>query len=121
MPRAVSGVVTRKRRKKILKQAKGFRAAHGTTFRKARESVNRALNFAYADRRTKKRDFRRLWITRIGAAVQMEGLNYSQFMHAIKSAQIDINRKMLSELAIHNPTAFRNLVETAKKQLVSAA
>lgn len=121
MPRAVSGVATRKRRKKVLKQAKGFRGAHGNTFRKAREAVNRALSFAYKDRRVKKRDFRRLWIARISAATQMEGLNYSQFMHAIKLAKIDINRKILSELAIHNPSAFKILVETAKKQLLCAA
>lgn len=121
MPRAVSGVVTRKRRKKILKQAKGFRGAHGKTFRKARESVNRALNFAYSDRRVKKRNFRRLWIARISAAVQMEGLNYSQFMNAMKKANIDLNRKVLSELAIHDPAAFKNLAETAKKQLSKAA
>lgn len=121
MPRAVSGVVSRKRRKKVLKQAKGFRGAHGKTFIKARESVNRSLVFAYEGRRTRKRDFRQLWIARISAAVQAVGLNYSQFMHAMKSAQIDMNRKMLSELAIHNPTAFQNLVETAKKQLASAA
>jgi large subunit ribosomal protein L20 len=121
MPRSVSGVVTRKRRKKILKQAKGFRGAHGNTFRKAHESVIRSLNFAYKSRRLKKRDFRRLWITRISAAAQMEGLNYSQFMHALKSVNIDINRKMLSEMAIHNPTAFKQLAETAKKQLAIAA
>ena len=121
MPRAVSGVVSRKRRKKVLKQAKGFRGAHGKTFRKAREAINRALCFAYADRRVKKRDFRKLWITRISAAVQIEGLNYSQFMHAIKKAKIDINRKMLSELAIHNPLAFKNLVETAKQQISAVA
>jgi len=121
MPRAVSGVVTRKRRKKILKQAKGFRGAHGKTFRKAHEAVNRALDFAYQDRRVKKRTFRRLWITRISAAVKMEGLNYSQFMGALKSARIEMNRKMLSELAIHNPLAFRQLVETAKNPQSSVA
>ncbi len=117
----MSGVVTRKRRKKVLKQAKGFRGAHGNTFRKAREAVNRALSFAYKDRRVKKRDFRRLWITRISAATKMEGLNYSQFMYAMKQAKIDINRKMLSEMAIHNPEMFKKLAETAKKQLKIAA
>ncbi|MBI5186765.1 MAG: 50S ribosomal protein L20 [Nitrospinae bacterium] len=121
MPRAVSGVVRRKRRNKILKQAKGFRGAHGSTFRKARESVNRALNFAYSDRRVKKRNFRSLWIARISAAAHMEGMNYSQFMHAMKTAGIDINRKMLSEMAIHDPSAFKQLAGTAKKQLAAAA
>mgnify|MGYP001191930423 CR=1 FL=1 len=117
MPRAVSGTVARNRRKKILKLAKGYRGARSKLYRKAREAVEKALSYAYRDRRAKKRNFRQLWIARINAATRNNGMTYSQFMHGLKLAKIDLNRKMLSEIAIHNEDSFKKLVEVARGKL----
>jgi large subunit ribosomal protein L20 len=118
MPRAVNGTISRKRRKKILKMAKGYRSVRSTAFRKAREAVEHGLCYAYRDRKNRKREFRRLWIARINAAVRAEGMNYSQFMYGLKKADIQVDRKMLSDLAINNQETFKSLTETARAQLV---
>jgi len=118
MPRAVNGTVARNRRKKILKLAKGYRSVRSTCFRKAREAVEHGLCYAYRDRKNRKREFRRLWIARINAAVRAQGLNYSQFMYGLKKAEIEVDRKILSDMAIHNEDSFRVLTETARAQLV---
>jgi len=117
MPRAVNGTISRKRRKKILKMAKGYRSVRSTAFRKARESVEHGLCYAYRDRKNRKREFRRLWIARINAAVRAEGMNYSQFMYGLKKADIQLDRKVLSDLAINNQETFKSLTETARAQL----
>ncbi len=117
MSRAINGTVSRKRRKKFLRMAKGFRSIRSRVFRKARESVERALSYAYRDRRTRKRDFRRLWIARINAAVRAEGMTYSQFMHGLKKANVELDRKILSDMAIHNEQSFNVLMDTARAQL----
>ena len=117
MARVKGGVVSRKRRKRILKLAKGYYGAKHILFRTAKEQVMNSYYYAYRDRRQKKRDFRKLWITRINAAARLNGLSYSQLMHGLKLAEIDINRKMLSEMAISDPEGFASLVETAKAKL----
>ena len=117
MPRAVNGTISRKRRKKILKLAKGYRSIRSTAYRKAREAVEHGLCYAYRDRKNRKREFRRLWIARINAAVRAEGMNYSQFMYGLKKAQIELDRKVLSDLAINNQETFKSLTETARAQL----
>ncbi|WP_123054338.1 50S ribosomal protein L20 [Clostridium sp. JN-1] len=117
MARVKRAVNARKYHKKVLKLAKGYYGARSKLFKTANESVIRALRSAYVGRRLKKRDFRKLWIARINAATRMNGLSYSKFMNGIKTAGIDINRKMLSEIAINDPKAFTNLVDIAKKQL----
>jgi large subunit ribosomal protein L20 len=117
MPRAVSGSVSRKRRKKILKLAKGYRSVRSTCFRKAREAVEHGLCYAYRDRKNRKREFRRLWIARINAAVREQGMNYSQFMYGLKKAEIELDRKVLSDMAIFNQESFKSLTETARAQL----
>lgn len=114
MPRVKRGNVARKRRKKILKLAKGFRGSHSKLFRTANQQVMKALRNAYRDRRKKKRDFRRLWIVRVNAAARMNGLSYSKLTNQLKKANIDINRKMLAELAVVDPQAFAKVVEVAK-------
>ena len=113
MPRVKRGFKLRRRRKRLLKLAKGFRGPRSKLFRIAKESVDRALNFAYRDRRTKKRDFRRLWITRISAAAKLNDTNYSQLMYGLKCANIDIDRKILSDMAINDPGSFSKLVQSA--------
>lgn len=120
MARAVNGTVARKRRKKILNMAKGYRGMRSRAYRKAREAVEKGLCYAYRDRRAKKRSFRRLWIARINAAVRAEGMTYSQFIHGLKKANIDLDRKVLSDLAIHNADSFRVLTQTARSQLLTA-
>ena len=117
MPRAVDGTRRKDRRKKILKEAKGFYGRRSTNFRTAKDAVTKAGQYAYRDRKKKKRDFRRLWITRISAAVQSEGLNYSQFMYGLKKLNIEINRKALSNMAIEDKDAFSAIVVQAKKAL----
>ena len=119
MSRAVNGTVSRNRRKKVLRMAKGFRSVRSRAFRKARESVEKALCYAYRDRRARKRDFRRLWIARINAAVRANGMTYSQFMHGLKKANVELDRKVLSDMAIHNELSFKSLMETARAQLSS--
>jgi large subunit ribosomal protein L20 len=114
MSRVKRGNVARKRRKKILKLAKGFRGSHSKLFRTANQQVMKALRNAYRDRRKRKRDFRRLWITRINAAARMNGLSYSKLTHQLKQAEVGLNRKMLAQLAMVDPQAFTKVVEVAK-------
>ena len=115
MARVKGAMMTRKRRNKTLKLAKGYWGSKSKHFRVANQAVMKSLSYAYTGRRLKKGDFRSLWITRISAACKMNGMNYSTFMHGLKVAGIEINRKMLSELAISDPAAFTKLVEIAKK------
>lgn len=114
MARVKGAVVTRKRHKKILKLAKGFRGSRNRLFKTANEAVMKSLSHAYVGRKLKKRDFRRLWIARINAATRECGMNYSTFMNGLKKSGIEINRKMLSEIAINDSAAFAQLVEKAK-------
>ena len=114
MPRAVDGTRRKDRRKKILKQAKGFRGRGGKLFRTAKDAVTKAGTNAYRDRRRKKRDFRRLWIARISAACRSNDITYSRFIDGLNKAEIQINRKVLSNLAIEDPDAFKELVEKAR-------
>ena len=117
MARVKGALSTRKRHKKILKLAKGYRGAKSKLYRVANQAVMKSLSYAYVGRKLKKRDFRSLWITRISAACKMNDINYSRFMNGLKKANIEINRKMLSEIAINDAAAFAQLVETAKKSL----
>jgi large subunit ribosomal protein L20 len=114
MARVKRGNVARKRRKKILKLAKGFRGSHSRLFRSANQQVMKALRNAYRDRRKRKRDFRRLWIARINAAARLHGISYSQLIGCLKKADIQINRKMLAQLAVIDPAGFAKVVELAK-------
>jgi large subunit ribosomal protein L20 len=113
--RVKRGNVARKRRKKILKLAKGFRGSHSRLFRIANQQVMKALRNAYRDRRKRKRDFRRLWITRINAASRAHGMSYSQLIGKLKKANVEINRKMLAQLAVLDPDGFAKVLEIAKK------
>jgi large subunit ribosomal protein L20 len=117
MSRVKSGKVSKNRHKKILKLAKGYRGRSNNCFRIAIEKVEKALQYAYRDRRNRKRDFRALWIQRINAAVREHGLVYSQFMGGLKKAAIEIDRKVLAELAVNNPQGFADIVVQAKAQL----
>ena len=117
MPRAKRGNKRLERRKKILKLAKGYRGTKSKLYRSAKESVERGLNFAYTGRKLKKRDFRSLWIVRIGAAARLNGLNYSQFMHGLKLAGIELDRKVLADLAVNQPTTFADLACQVKRAL----
>ncbi|NRD76068.1 50S ribosomal protein L20 [Bacillus sp. BRMEA1] len=116
MPRVKGGTVTRKRRKKILKLAKGYYGSKHTLYKVANQQVMKSLQYAFRDRRQKKRDFRKLWITRINAAARMNGLSYSRLMHGLKLAGIEVNRKMLAELAVSDAGAFTQLADAAKQQ-----
>jgi large subunit ribosomal protein L20 len=118
MARVTRGFATRRYRNKILKLAKGYFGSKHRLYKTANEQVMRSWAYAYRDRRNKKRDFRKLWITRISAAAKLNGISYSKLMHGLKLANININRKMLSELAIHDAATFTSLVETAKNALV---
>ena len=117
MARVKGAMMTRKRRNKVLKLAKGYWGSKSKHFKMAKEAVMKSGNYAFRDRRAKKRDFRKLWIARISAGVKPYGINYSRFIYGLKKAGIDMNRKMLSELAIGDPAAFAALVETAKGAL----
>lgn len=117
MARVKGGMSTKKRRNRVLKLAKGYRGAKSKQFRTAKQAVMKSLNYAYVGRKLRKREFRTLWIARINAAARLNGLSYSRFMNGLKNANVNINRKMLSELAITNPAAFTQLVETAKANL----
>ena len=117
MARVKGAMMTRKRRNKILKLAKGYWGAKSKHFKMANQAVMKSLTYAYTGRKLKKRDFRQLWITRINAGAKMNGMNYSTFMNGLKKAGIVINRKMLAELAVNDKAAFAQLVETAKKAL----
>ena len=117
MARVKGALMTRKRRKKTLKLAKGYFGSKHRLFKTAKQAVMKSGNYAYIGRKQRKRDFRRLWITRISAATRVNGMNYSTFMNGLKKAGITLNRKMLSEIAIADPTAFTALVEKARAAL----
>ena len=117
MARVKGALNTRKHHKKVLKLAKGFRGSESKQYRVANQAVMRSMQNAYIGRKRRKRDFRRLWITRISAACKMNGMNYSTFMNGLKKADIKMNRKMISEIAISDPAAFAALTETAKNAL----
>lgn len=117
MPRVKSSVASRERRKKTMKLAKGYRGARSRSCRRAKEQVMRSQAYAYRDRKNRKRDFRRLWIVRINAAVRAEGITYSEFMGALRKAGVNLDRKSLSRLSIEDQEAFQKLVEIARSQL----
>ena len=117
MARVKGAMMTRKRRNKVLKLAKSYWGSKSTHFKMAKQAVKKSAVYAYVGRKLKKRDFRRLWISRISAAVAPYGINYSRFMNGLKKSGIEMNRKSLSELAIHDSAAFAALVETAKKAI----
>ena len=117
MARIKGGLNAKKKHNRVLKLAKGYRGARSKQYRVAKQSVMRALTSSFAGRKEKKRQFRRLWIARINAAARLNGLSYSKFMYGLRLAQIDINRKMLSEMAISDPEGFASLVEVAKSKL----
>lgn len=117
MPRATCGVARHKRKKRLMKKVKGYRGGRSKLLRTAKESYSRAQNYAYRDRKVKKRDFRKLWIIRINAAARERGISYSQLMHALKKADVTLNRKVLSEMAIADPKGFDQVVEIAKENL----
>jgi large subunit ribosomal protein L20 len=115
--RVKRGFKARRRRKKVLKLAKGFRGGRSKLFRTAADAVDKALMYAYRDRRVRKRDFRQLWITRINAAVRMHNLSYSKFIHGLKLAGVELDRKVMAELAISDPAGFAKITELAAQQL----
>ena len=117
MARIKGAVTTRKRHKRVLKLAKGYRGAKSKQFRTAKEAVMKSLAYAYVGRKQKKRNFRQLWIARINAAARINGLSYSKFMHGLKLANVDINRKMLAELAVNDKEGFATLAALAKEKL----
>ncbi len=119
MARVKRGVHAKKKHREILERAKGFRGARSRRFKVAKEAVMHAERYAYRDRRRRKRDFRRLWITRINAAARQRGLSYSRFMHGLKLAQVEVDRKNLADLAVRDPSAFGQLVEVAQTALDS--
>lgn len=114
MPRSVNSVAAKARRKKVLKQAKGYFGRRKNVHTVAKNAVDKALSYAYRDRRNKKREFRALWIARINAAVREEGMSYSRFMHALSEKGIEMNRKVLADLAMNNPEAFKAIVDKVK-------
>jgi len=121
MPRATNSPASRKRRKRILDKAKGFRGSRSKLFRTAKDAVYKAQQWAYRDRKVRKRTFRGLWITRISAAARSNGLTYSRFMEGLKAAGIDLDRKILADLAVHDEVAFKGLAETAAAALEEKA
>ena len=121
MARVKGAMMTRKRRNKILKLAKGYWGAKSKHFKMANQAVMKSLTYAYVGRKRKKRDFRRLWITRISAGCKINGMNYSRFMYGLKLSGIELNRKMLSEMAIHEPEAFTQLCDTAQAAAAAQA
>jgi large subunit ribosomal protein L20 len=117
MPRASSNVAAHRRHKKVLKFTKGQYGTRSKLFRRANEAMLKSLFYAYRDRRNRKRDFRRLWITRINAATRIEGLTYSRFIHGLKKANVQVDRKVLADLAVHDAATFGKLVDLAKSNL----
>ncbi|MCX8083008.1 MAG: 50S ribosomal protein L20 [bacterium] len=115
MPRATNAPASRQRRKKVLKRAKGYRQGRSKLYRRAREFSEKGLTYAYRDRRTKKRNFRALWIARISAACKNNGISYSRFIAGLKKADINLNRKSLADIAFHNPSVFSDLVQKIKE------
>jgi large subunit ribosomal protein L20 len=116
MTRIKRGVIKRKKHSKVLKQTKGYYGSHSRSYRLAKEELLKSLSYSYRDRKIKKRTFRSLWITRINAAARSNGLSYNEFINGLKIAKVDINRKMLSEIAVNDPLAFSKLAEIARKQ-----
>ncbi len=114
MPRSTNAVASRKRRKKILKAARGYFGARSKVYTVAKNAVEKAMSYSYRDRRNKKRTFRRLWIARINAATRMHGMNYSTFIHALSKADIDLNRKVLADMAMNHPEVFTSIVNKVK-------
>ena len=114
MPRVTNNVASRRRRKRLLNKAKGYWGRRSKTYKNAKETIEKALQYAYRDRRTRKRDFRRLWITRINAAARLNGLSYSVFMNGLKKNNIDLDRKILAELAVSDPNAFSEIAAQVK-------
>jgi large subunit ribosomal protein L20 len=119
MSRATNAVARRKRRKKVLGQAKGYWGRKHSSYRFANEQLMRSGAYAYRDRRTRKRDFRRLWITRINAAARKEGMTYSEFIHGLDQAGVEVNRKMLADIAVRDPEAFRRFAELAREAVAA--
>ena len=117
MARVKTGVIRRRRHKKVLKEARGFYSGRRKHFRKAKEQLERSLCYAYRDRRAKKRDFRRLWIVRINAACRINDISYSQFIHGLKNAGIELDRKILADMAMNDAQAFANIAAKAKQAL----
>ena len=117
MARIKGGMKARRRHNRVLKLAKGYRGARSKQYRVAKQAVMRALTSSFAGRKQRKREFRKLWITRINAAARMNGLSYSKFMHGLKLAEVDINRKMLSEMAVNDAEGFKALAELAKSKI----
>ena len=117
MPRVKHSVATRKRKNKVLKQTRGFWGARSRLFKTAQEALNTAQAYAYRDRRTRKRDFRRLWVTRINAAARLNGMSYSQLIHGLSQAGTEVNRKMLADLAVRDPEGFAAIAQKAKAHL----
>jgi large subunit ribosomal protein L20 len=121
MARVTRAVARRKRRKKVLDQAKGYRGTKHSSFKRAKEQVQRSLRYAYRDRRTRKRDFRRLWIVRINAAARANGMTYGELIHGLRLAGVELDRKILAELAVDEPAAFAGLCERARTAREGAA
>lgn len=117
MPRVKRSIHARKKRRKVLQQAKGYRGTKHSSYKRAKEQVGRSLKYAFRDRRTRKREFRRLWITRINAGARQNGMSYNQFMHGLKQADIRLNRRMLADLAVSDPEMFASLAGQAKSAL----
>ena len=115
MTRVKRSVHARKKRRATLAKAKGYRGEAHSNYKRAKEAVMKAEQYAYRDRRNRKRDFRRLWITRINAAARLEGMSYSELMHGLKAAEVEVNRKMLADIAVHDRDAFRRFVELARE------
>ncbi|MHB0867721.1 MAG: 50S ribosomal protein L20 [Thermoleophilia bacterium] len=119
MSRVKRGVAARKKRRKVLEQAKGYRGTKHSSYKRAKEQVQRSLKYAYRDRRVRKREFRKLWITRINAGARMNGLSYNQMIHGLKIAEIELDRKVLADLAISDPEMFTSLADQAKAALAA--
>ena len=119
MPRVKRAVAAHKKRRKVLEQAKGYWGRKSTHYRYAKEQVEHSLVYAYRDRKVRKREFRKLWITRINAAARQEGMSYSELMHGLKEAEVEVNRKMLAEIAVSDPDGFRRFVERAREATAS--
>ncbi|MDX1358736.1 MAG: 50S ribosomal protein L20 [Clostridia bacterium] len=117
MARVKSGVKTRARHKKVIKQAKGYFGTKSTNFKVAKQAVMKSLQYAYRDRKANKRNFRKIWITRINAAARINGMSYSKFMNGLKLSGIELNRKVLADMAVNDPSGFASLVEQAKKKV----
>lgn len=118
MTRVKRGIIKRKKHKKVLKETRGYYGAKSRSYRAAKQQILKSLAYAYRDRKNNKRNFRRLWIIRINAAARLNGLSYNELINGLKKASVEINRKILSELAVNDPDAFKELTEVAKKQLV---